>query len=107
MRRQWLQSLWERFSIYMKLPVLYLVTLLIATVYFSVYGYHSTTRLMLDALDRRLELATVAVELVLPEDYADRAIAPHGITPDEYARVQHLMKRIADTEGIYSLYALQ
>ncbi len=97
---------WERFSIYLKLPILSLVTLLLATAYFSWYGYRTSVDLMTRAIDERLLVVTSAAELFLPPGYLDRAADLDVIGDDEYASVQAKFKYMADITNIEYLYVL-
>ena len=82
MRRRTFRRLWERFSLHFKLPVLVLAALLASTMYFSWYGYRTTTDLLLESVNDRLDLCTEALDALLPEDYHDRAVGADAIPPD-------------------------
>lgn len=105
-KRYTLQRMWESFSIYLKLPVLFLTTLLVATMYFSWYGYRSTIRLLIHSVDTRLLLCAETLDVMLPPDYIDRAVLPDGISPEEHHRLQESIAHITREGELADLYAL-
>lgn len=99
-----LRRVWESFSIYLKLPLLFLTTLLVSTLYYSWYGYQSTMDLLVQSIDARLNLCAEGANLVIPADYPDRALDAGAIRPEEHRALQGIIARVTVAAGLDDLY---
>ncbi|HBT76816.1 MAG TPA: hypothetical protein DEB39_07785 [Planctomycetaceae bacterium] len=97
---------WEYFSIRLKLPILFLVTLLVSTGYFTFYGYVQSRETLHTYADRQMLLATSLVEQVITPEYFDRAVSPTAVSRDEYEKNARELKTIAENIGLQYLYTI-
>ncbi len=96
---------WEYFSIYWKLPTLFLVTLLVSSLYYTFFAYVTSRELLLNQIDRQMRLSVGFVDLLIGEDYFDRATKSDGVSEEEYRENSKKMIMIAEMVGLKNLYS--
>lgn len=101
-----LLRLWEYFSIYLKLPALFLITLLISTCYFTLYGFWTNRDILQRAIDQRMLTAAEVLDERIPDDFFDRAVHSDAIGQEEYDRYGKEITILRDTFGLKYLYTL-
>jgi sigma-B regulation protein RsbU (phosphoserine phosphatase) len=101
-----LRLLWERFSIGLKLPLLFLVILLASALYSFWFSYKSMKESLENDIDDRLRLCVEAVDAILPDDFHDRALTKDAIPPAEIKAIWERISRIAKEGRLSYLYAL-
>ena len=106
MLRRLFHRLWERFSLYLKLPALFMAALLVSTIYFAWHSHLMTTVLILDSIDQRLILCVELIDSYMPKDFPDRAVSADAIPlrEDEVRRVR--LARLAEMAGLDHMYIL-
>ncbi|MDR1535529.1 MAG: serine/threonine-protein phosphatase [Planctomycetota bacterium] len=104
--RKDLRRLWERFSVGVKLPLFFLLTVFALSLFFSWFAYTSFDEELKNSIDNRLRLCVEAMSVILPADLHDRALAADSISLNEELAIQLNLARVALEGKLSYLYTL-
>ncbi len=93
-------------SIRRKIFIPFFAITLLTTTVFTIYGFIQNNRAIVNDIDRRLLIAALTMEQLLPEDYFDRAIEPDAIDDVEHDRNSQVLNVFLENVGATYLYAL-
>lgn len=93
-------------SIRRKIFIPFFAITLLTTTLFTIYGFIQNNRAIVNDIDKRLLIAALTMEQLLPEDYFDRAVRPDAIDEYEHERNTQVLNVFLENVGATYLYAL-
>lgn len=98
---------YRRQTVHRKIFIPFFAITLLSSTAFTLYGYLQSSRAIVNEIDKRLLIAALTMEQLLPQDYFTRAVGPDSIDAEEFSqnmiRLNHFLKNV-DATYLYALY---
>lgn len=98
---------YRRQTIQRKIFLPFFAITLLSSSAFTFYGYVQSSRAIVNEIDKRLLIAALTMEQLLPADYFARAVGPDSISDEEFSRnmvrLNQFLKNV-DATYLYALY---
>jgi len=102
-----LKNWYRRQNIHRKIFIPFFAITLLSSSAFTLYGFLQSSRAIVNEIDKRLLIAALTMEQLLPQDYFSRATGPDSISAEEFSRnlirLNHFLKNV-DATYLYALY---
>lgn len=102
-----LMDWYRRQNIHRKIFIPFFAITLLSSSAFTLYGFIQSSRAIVNEIDKRLLIAALTMEQLLPQDYFSRAVGPDSISAEEFSqnliRLNHFLKNV-DATYLYALY---
>jgi sigma-B regulation protein RsbU (phosphoserine phosphatase) len=98
---------YRRQNIHRKIFIPFFAITLLSTSAFTLYGFLQSSRAIVNEIDKRLLIAALTMEQLLPQDYFSRAVGPDSISDEEFQqnlRRLNLFLKNVDATYLYALY---
>nr|WP_321466013.1 SpoIIE family protein phosphatase [uncultured Desulfobulbus sp.] len=102
-----LMTWYRRQNVHRKIFILFFAITLLSSSAFTLYGFVQSSRAIVNEIDKRLLIAALTMEQLLPQDYLSRAVGPTSISNAEFQRnllrLNQFLKNV-DATYLYALY---
>ena len=98
---------YRRQNIHRKIFIPFFAITLLSSSAFTLYGFLQSSRAIVNEIDKRLLIAALTLEQLLPQDYFARAVGPESISDEEFSRNLNrlnLFLKNVDATYLYALY---
>lgn len=102
-----LMNWYRRQNIHRKIFIPFFAITLLSSSAFTLYGFFQSSRAIVNEIDKRLLIAALTMEQLLPQDYFTRAVGPKSISDAEFSRNLvrlNLFLKNVDATYLYALY---
>ncbi len=93
-------------TIHRKIFIPFFAITLLSSSAFTLYGFTQSSRAIVNEIDKRLLIAALTMEQLLPQNYFNRAVGPDSIDPGEFSRNTAQLNQFLKNVGATYLYAL-
>jgi len=93
-------------SVQLKIFIPFFIITFLSSTVFTIYGFFHNSQAIVNEIDKRLLIATLTMEQLLPRDYFDRVQGPGSINKEEHALHTIRLNQFLKNVGATYLYAL-